>query len=436
MKELLKGIIRDFHKGSLPLVRSRFFKVPLDTGKVVTLVGVRRSGKSFLMFDTVKRLLDRGTSKERIVYVNFEDERLELHQESLGLILDAYSELYPEVPLSECYLFFDEIQNVDGWDRFVRRVYDGVTKNIFITGSNAKLLSREISTALRGRTLSYEVFPLSFGEYLSFKDVEVDLYHSGSRAKIYSAFEEFLSEGGFPELVFISDASVRRRVLQEYFNVMLYRDIIERFGVRNVLVLKYFLKRVFEGVTSPLSINKIYNELRSQGYKVGRDTLYTFLEAAEAVFMVLKVERYDPSVLKRELSAKKLYVVDNGLLNAVTVRFSKDLGKLLENLVLVELYKKGYNSVFFYTNRGECDFVVKDDVGGREMVLQVCWDLSYRDTMRREVEGLKRAGSRLGITSGYLITSHMEEIIVEDGFTVHVVPACKFLLQLPAAGEA
>ncbi|MHB1661190.1 MAG: ATP-binding protein [bacterium] len=162
MKEKLKEIIRDFHKAALPLTKKRELEIPTGTQKIIAVSGVRRSGKTFILFETMKRLLETKIPKENMLYINFEDERLDLKKETLDLILQAYRELYPDADFSKCYFFFDEIQNVDGWEKFARRLYDTVTKNIFITGSNSNLLSREIATSIRGRTITYEVYPLSF----------------------------------------------------------------------------------------------------------------------------------------------------------------------------------------------------------------------------------------------------------------------------------
>ena len=426
-KDTVKEVIRDFHLESLPQTRPRDLKVPLNTGKIITLVGVRRAGKSYILYETIKDLIRRGIPKERILYINFEDERLEFNPEDLRLILDAYSELYPHSPISECYIFFDEIQNAKGWERFIRRIYDTVTRNIFITGSNSRLLSQDIATSLRGRTISFEVLPLSFKEYLDFQGVETNIYHSRTRARIVGLFQRFLQEGGFPELVQISEKTLKLKVLQEYFDVMLYRDMIERFGFRNVAVLKYFLKRIMESVTTPLSTHKIYNELKSQGYKVGKGLLYEYLEAAEAASLVLTARKYSPSVLKQELSAKKAYVVDNGLINAVTVRFSRDFGKLLENMIFLELRKRGLDRIFFYKNKRECDFLWVTSEGDQG-VIQVCYDVSDPLTLRREVEGLRQAGKQAGLSRGYIVTNEEEDKIETEGFTVEMVPAYKFAL--------
>ena len=265
-KEQLKQIIRDFHLNDNFDVKSRNLQPPIDTKKIITLIGVRRCGKTSILYDMINKL-SKNIDKTKILFINFEDERLDLHVDDLDLVLQSFSELYPEHNLKECYFFFDEIQNIDGWEKFIRRVYDTISTNIFITGSNSKLLSTDIATSLRGRTLSYEVFPLSFDEYLSFKDIEVDLYSSKSLAFIKNAQDKFLIDGAFPETLFLEE-KYRNQTLQEYFNVLLYKDLAERYNITNTVALKFFLKRIISSSTKQISINKIYNELKSSGIKM------------------------------------------------------------------------------------------------------------------------------------------------------------------------
>lgn len=425
-KEIIKRIIRDFHSRELPAIKERDTELPVDTGKIISVTGVRRSGKTYIIFDTIRRLMARGITRERIIYINFEDERLDLKKEELDLILQGYQELYPDTPLSGCYFFFDEVQNIDGWEKFTRRINDTITGNIFITGSNSRFLSKEIATSLRGRTITYEIFPLSFSEYLNFKDVEPDLYHSQTRAKIMNLFERYLLEGGFPEIAKLEGKSLKERILQEYFDVMFYRDLVESYGIINTQVLKYFIKRVLENVTSPLSVNKIYHELKSQGYKIGKNSLYDYLYAAESAYLFLILRKYTESLLKQELGEKKLYAIDNGLLNAVTFKFSKNYGKLLENAVLLEIHKKG-EKVFFYKGRKECDFIVLHRSGIRS-VIQASYSVADKSTRRREMEGLIEACKRTGTGEGHIVTFSEEEDLSEKGISIRIVPAYKFFL--------
>ncbi len=423
-KETIKEIIRDFHSRILPQSKGRDLSIPLDTGKIVTLSGVRRSGKTYLLYETIKKLIANKIPYEKIVYINLEDERLELKMDDLDLILQGYLELYPDYPLSDCYLFFDEIQNVDGWEKFVRRIYDTITKNIYLTGSNSKLLSKELATSLWGRTVTYEVFPLSFREYLRFNEVEVDLYNSRNKALTINLFEKFLLEGGFPEVVGVKDNSLKNRILQEYFDVMLYRDIIERFNITNLPILKYLIKRLFENITNPVSVNKIYNELKSQGYKVGKNYLYECLDAAESVYLFLIVKKYNEFVLRMELGEKKAYSIDTGLLNGVTFKFSKDYGKLLENVVLLELHKKN-EKVFFYKGKKECDFIVLTESGDKA-IIQTTYSLTDKDTREREIAGLVEACKKFNNKEGYIITISEEEELKEEGITIKVIPCYKY----------
>src|SRR4030067_2838350 len=322
-KEILKEIIRDFHVNPLLSLIERDITIPLRSGKVITIVGARRSGKTYVLFNLMDRLIKSGVDFRNILYVNFEDERIVLTLNELDLILRAYAELYPDTKIKDCYLFFDEIQNIENWEKFVRRVYDSVTKNIFITGSNSKFLSSDIATSLRGRTVSFGVFPLSFKEYLRFGKVEIDIYSSKSLAKINNYLLRFLKNGGFPEVIDYDD-NLRAKVLQEYFNVMIYRDMIERYKIKNAAVLKYFLKRVLVSSARQISVNTIYNEIKSSGFKIGKNHLYEYLDACQNIYLAFVLSKYAHKLAARELGERKIYAIDNGLLNAISFKFSAD----------------------------------------------------------------------------------------------------------------
>ena len=246
---------------------------------------------------------------------------------------------------------------MNNWEKFVRRFYDSVSRNIFLTGSNARLLSSEIATALRGRGISVEMFPLSLCEYLDFRGVDSnDRYSTRNTAAIRAAFEEYLFWGGYPEIVDL-DVRYKAAVLQEYFNVMVYRDLIERYGIRDHTVLKYLLKRLLSSCTKEYSLNKIYNESKSGGFSIGKNTLYSLADAVFSVFVVASVERYDPSVVKREMSKKKVYAFDGGMVSAVHFSTSADRGEYLENFVFTHLRRITSDIFFFKTGDAECDFI-------------------------------------------------------------------------------
>lgn len=425
-KELLKQIVRDFHLAPLPVLRRRELEVPLDSGKIITLIGVRRCGKTSYLFNRIEELLIRGIPKTRILYVNFEDERLDLKTDELDLLLQAFRELYPDTLLDTCYFFFDEIQNIPGWDAFIRRVYDTVTKHIFITGSNARFLSSEIATTLRGRTVSYEVFPLSFREYLTFKGVQVDLYSSAVRAHINNHLADYLKNGGFPEVIDF-DEGLRNRVLQEYFNVMIYRDLLERYRISNIQALKFFLKRMMASATRLVSVNNIYNELKSAGIKIGKNQLYDHLDACQNIYLALVLRKYTTSLVERELGEKKVYAIDNGLLNALSFKFSDDTGKVMEQAVFLELRRRG-QEIYFFKDKVECDFVLKKgmDVTG---AIQVAVSLGDSRTRKRELRGLLDCCSAVGLAEGLIITADTTEELIVDGVKVTIMPLSSWLLR-------
>ena len=425
MKSILKEVIKSFQNKKIVQITDRKIKVPLESGKIVSLIGTRRSGKTFLLYQKINELRSNGVDPKKIVFINFEDERLLFTVKELDLILQAYRELYPEIPLEECYLFFDEIQNVEGWEKFIRRIYDQETRNIFITGSNAKLLSTEIATALRGRTLSFEVYPLSFSEYLNFKKVNKDFYVSENKARIISCFEEFMLTGGFPELVHEKDSSIRNKVLQEYFNVMIFRDMVERFNIGNVQVLKYFIKKVLASVTAPISVNRVYNDLKSAGYSISKNSLYSFFDQVNDIFLIMTIDKFDFSSLKRAKSDKKAYAIDHGFLSALNYQFSEDKGKVLENLVALEWFKK-QSDVTYFKQTKECDFIIEEK--GQLMPFQVSYTIQNSDTKKRELEGLVLACKSLQTKKGFILTMDETETIDYKGHDIEVIPTWKYFL--------
>lgn len=428
MKEdLLKIIIRDFHLATLPSLKERLLIIPLDSQKIITIIGVRRCGKSAYLYKTIEKLIQQGVDKTHILYLNFEDERLILKIEDMELIIKAYLSLYPNIELEKCYFFFDEIQNIDGWDKFIRRLYDTVTKNIFITGSNAKLLSKEIATSLRGRTLSYELFPLSFKEYCAFQQINPDLNSSRSIALIKFHLQNYLQYGGFPELIFFNLDDLKIKTLQEYFNVMMYKDIAERLQIKCATALKFFLKRLISTNTKSFSVAKIYHELKSNGFSIGKDQLYEFLEASLNCYFAFVLPKYHASYSYRELGEKKAYLIDNGLFTAIDSTYSTDYGKLLEQTVFLELKQQPKKQIFFYKDRIECDFVVQED-GQFNLAIQVCYDLTDVKTRQRELNGLVAACLALNIRNALIITNEEISTQVLNGVTINIVPAYRWLL--------
>lgn len=423
-KTLIKQLIADFHATPIRTLVARDIVLPLDIEKIVVVTGMRRAGKTSLLLNAIQTLR-QSLPVEKLVYISFEDERLSLQAEDLDLILQAYRELYPDLDLSQCYFFFDEIQEIQGWEKFIRRLDDSFSRHIYLTGSNSKLLSSEIATSLRGRCLSFEVFPLSFREFLRFKNIEPDILSSKGRALVNTTFEQYLVQGGFPELVAIESADIRRKILQDYYDVMLFRDVIERYQEGNIPALKYFLKRLLESVSSPLSIAKIHNEMKSAGFKVGKNSLHDYLAMSEAVYFTLIASRFDPSIVRQNMAEKKGYIIDNGFLTQLSFRYQQDHGKLLQNLIAINLRAQN-QSLHFIKGSQECDFVFQTDEG--MMPLQVAYDLSHPDTLARELNGLVKAAAFLNVQKGFIITLNEAREFVHQNIEVKIIPAWQFLL--------
>ena len=422
-KELFKSLIA-LSQAELPFERiEREIELPVQPELIITVPGVRRAGKSSLLMLAVNKLLTSGIKRERILWVNFDDERLDgMSTEELDEVLQAYREMYPEIELKDVYMFFDEIQNIDGWDLFVLRVFKSYCQHVYVTGSNAKLLSSEISTALRGWTLDYEMLPLSYQEFCRFKGIDALSYLESDKAKRYAAMEEYIHGGGFPEVVLSSEKSMKLRLLQGYFNTMLFRDLAERHEIKNIEALRYFLKRVMHNLTKTTSINAIVNDMRSNGVSVSKDDLYNWADWAVEAYLFVRYPKYSRSLVKENQSLRKYYVIDTGMRQAVLMPQSEDKGKLLENIVALELFRRrGADRKMFYWQEGrECDFVVQHEDYVEELI-QVTWDMADEDTRKREIEGIKEAAKGTKCDKLTIVTRERKETIEEDGFQIEVV---------------
>lgn len=428
-KELLKQLIAGF-QASLPVdVCPRELSLPVDSGKIITVPGVRRCGKSSLFLLVINQLIsEQIITKEQILFLNFDDERLHLNADNLDEILQAYRELYPAIPLKEVYMFFDEVQMADDWQPFVRRVYEQECRHVFLTGSNSRMLSSELATSLRGRTLQYEEFPLSFSEFCNFTEVDTNYYVPENRARLINAFKMYLHGGGFPEVV-LAAPLYKDRILQEYFFVMLYKDLVERYEIKNPEPIRYFIKRVMTNLTKPTSINRIYNELKSQGVSIGKNTLYDVIVQTESIYLFFSLTKYEPSLVKENTGDKKYYCIDNGLRSVLLNPQSEDNGKLLENAVFLHLRRnlRIQEELHYYKGKKECDFVVVEyDKVTR--LIQVSYQMNDEETRRREVDGLLEAAQMTGCRELTIITMEMEAEWKESDMLIHVLPAWKWML--------
>jgi uncharacterized protein len=429
-KDIIKSIISQFQNGTIPLTKARSVKIPQNTGQIISVIGARRSGKTYLLYELMNKLIVKGIKLEQIVYINFEDERfLNFQVSDFDSILQSQRELNPNLELDNCYFFFDEIQNINSWEKFVRRLHDSGSKNIFLTGSNSKLLSSEIATSLRGRTIVVEVFPLSFKEYLEFKNIKNDYINPANKALIINQLNLFIKYGSFPDVI-NQDEDIKILILQGYFNTMIYKDIVERYKVTNPLNLKYFIKFLISNNTSEISVNKIFNSMKSQGLKVGKESLYEYLDFVQNIYLATVLKKFDYSIRIQENSDKKIYSIDNGLYTAINSNTSQNTGKLLECAVFNYLLSKyGKDKIFYYSNVTECDFVVIDNNQLIDLI-QVTSTMTDDDTKKREIKGLVKACEFFKVNTGTIITlDDNEENIKVDSITIHSVPAWKYFLE-------
>jgi predicted AAA+ superfamily ATPase len=442
-QEILDYLIADFHNRPLPEFTPRQIRLPCLPQKADALIGMRRSGKTYTLYQEMSRLLSEGVSKNAMLFVNFEDDRLQpLTSDVLGNALEAFYRRYPSSRADLAYLFLDEIHNVPDWQRFVRRVLDTERVQVYITGSSARLLSREIATALRGRSLSVEVPPFNFAEALAHARVEVpETFPPGAhlRSQLERRLEEYLTQGGFPEVQGV-DPRDRIRVLQEYMDVVILRDVVERHDIGNVEVLRYLVRSLFGSVGQPFSVNKFLNDLKSQGTPVAKDTLHAYLAHLLDAFLVFLVPIDRASARARQVNPRKVYAVDVGLAGAQVWLGTAARGRMLENLVYLELRRRASESgtvegIAYYltADRREVDFVVgtapgPEGASGRRL-LQVCADLTDPETRSREIGSLRAAMSETGLREATVVTLHQEETLSTSEGTICVVPAWRWALE-------
>ena len=434
LKEKLKIIIKEFHDTPLPDLIKRDQKIDFSilqspVKKIITIIGPRRAGKTYFLFQIIKKLLAGKTDITDILYINFEDERiLPMSANDFQQIMDAYFELYKDK--QSPFIFFDEIQNVSGWEKFARRINDQGYR-IFLTGSNSRLLSREIATELRGRTLVYEIFHFSFIEFLAVKRVTLNnnILYGSERHQTRQLFEEYLFTGGYPEIVFIKDKITKSRILQDYFNTVFYKDLVERYKIKNRELLRHWLNALIMNISSLVSFSKIENDFKSRGMKLSRATLSAFARYIEDVFFGFFVEIHSESIRKRKVNPKKFYLIDQGIHNFLTLSFAENKGRILENMVFLELKRRGF-PVYYYKTKGglEVDFLLMEN--GNNKLVQVCYDMAHINTYNREKKALLAGISELGLSTGLILTKDEKRLEKHGNYLLKIVPVWEWLLNL------
>lgn len=380
----------------------------------IIITGVRRCGKSSLLkiiFDDLK------LEEKDYLYINFNDERLiSFENENFQDILDYLGENNYH---DKVYFFLDEIQEVKNWEKWVDRIKDKF--QILITGSNSKLLSEEISSVLTGRSINLSLFPFSFSEYLTYKEIEIKDYNLDRKLqnKIKWEFKNYLLSGGFPKMV-IENENI---LLKELYENILYRDIIRRFNSKSTKQIKEISIYLLSNVSSDLSLRTLSKVSGIKNLGILGDILETF----EKSFLFFTTNKFDYSIKKQIQNPKKVYCIDLGLPNKLGFKFSKNDGKLLENFVAISLKQKG-KEIYYHRGKNECDFVIKDKNKIVEAI-QVCYNFN-EENREREVKGLIEAMKKFKLKSGKIITMNEEETIKKEGFTIKVIPAYKWFLSL------
>lgn len=417
MKDLLKQIILEqqeiLHAQNKRYVQRYIADEWLQTSEILIISGIRRCGKSVLM----QQIRDRLVEKD--FFFNFDDERLaNFKLDDFQKLQECFVELFGE----QHTYYFDEIQNIEGWERFVRRLYNAGNK-IVITGSNARMLSRELGTHLTGRYIQVEIYPFSFQEYLAMNEIPVNaktLYTTTGRATMVKSFVKYMECGGFPK--FLQDGSVS--YLTSLYESIIYRDILTRNGLTNE---KEMLEMMFY-LASNATKRVTYSSL---GKVVGiqhPDTIKNYLEYIQQTYLISQLFRYDPSVKKQMMSPKKIYFVDNAIIKRIGFNATENNGVFLENLVFIEMKRRGWD-VYYYADKKECDFIVRKGLHISD-AYQVTLKMDSPQTREREIAGVREAMQAYSLSKGYILTFEGKETInFDDGTIVEVVPVWEWILQ-------
>lgn len=414
-RDILKQIIIDQKEMYLNnLLISRDYD--LEENVNYCFVGIRRTGKSYMMYQQIHNLMNDGISSSQIIYVNFEDERLlEIGVDDLNTILEIGIEFSGSK--GKPYLFLDEIQNVDGWEKFVRRVAD-MKYRINITGSNSKMLSKEIASTLGGRFMIVNVFPYSFKEYLSANHIEnIMLAQIGTkkRADIVSQYEQYVTYGAFPELV---DIKNKRPFLNNIYQTVYLQDIITRNKITNDFAVRLILKKIAESVTKALSFNRLTNIVKSAGISIGKQTVINYVGYMLDSYLIFSLQNY-----ASKKTSPKYYFMDTGLLGLMLLDCKTTQ---LENLVAVELIRRyGFENVYFFENNIEVDFYIPSENLAIQVSMQVLDDV---DTLERETRAFVKLNQFIPDTKCLLVTNSEETKLNCDGIKIDVVPIWKWLL--------
>ena len=395
-----------------------------ESKEIIVINGIRRSGKSTITRQYLKKIIDKKIDPKKTLIVNFEDPRL--RNLSLDLMNEIYAVYCEEISEEgNNYIVLDEIQNIDGWEKFARYLYEIKKENVIITGSSSKLLSGEYATVLAGRHIGFNIFPLSFREFLTFNGFETldKLQITGQRNRIKKLFGNYLENGGFPKIVLTSLDQNKKDIAKSYFDSIIIKDIINRHNISEKQILEELAKYYLSSISSLQSFNKLKGV-----FNVSLDTIQRFSYYLEEVYLLYFVKMFDYSVKKQILNPKKVYCIDTGLRNALCFKFRENLGQLYENMVFVELKRRG-KEIYYWKDlkQKECDFVIKEGLKITEAI-QVTYNIEDPDTKKREINGLMAAMKEFDLSSGLIITEDFEDRQTIDGKIITFIPLWKWLL--------
>jgi len=421
-KERLKEIILDNRKFILnqigKIIKRERIYFPDKLNKVGVLYGVRRSGKTFILYDLFKE------AKDESLYIDFEDERLvNFELSDFELLKEAFFELNPHLLNKKKVFLLDEIQNVNGWERFCRRVTEKENVDVFVAGSSSKIMPKEVHTSLRGRAWSIEISPFSFREYLKAKNIIIDenFIYGPEKVLIKNHFSDYLRWGGFPEVVLAKNEFEKKKILKEYLGSMIFRDLVERYKINNIPLLDVLIDGLFSFFSQRFSLTSFYKQYKDR-LPFSKDSLFKYYKYFLQSMFIFETKKFAESTYKRMRNPAKIYLVDTGLAKRIS---SQDLGKLLENVVFLEMRKKTDN-IFYFQEKKECDFVVNEN--GRFLACQVCYELNEQNR-EREFGGLILCCKQLGLNEGLILTFDEEEESNKQGIKIKIMPAWKWSLR-------
>ena len=431
----LTRYLRDFQEISLPEIVTRELELPA-TQRILSIYGPRRSGKSYYFKQLVRDLHASGVKKENVVYLNFEDTRLAgLDFKELEDIIRLHLELYPSAIGRDLHVLLDEPQTIPQWERAVRSMHDSGRLKLYVTGSSARMLSWEIATSLRGRTLSYLFLPYSFRELVTLRGIRLKDFpdfSTNEEARVKSLLSEYLRIGGYPEVVAEPDEGTRSRILREYLDLIIYRDIIERYSLENLAFVKFLLNRLFACFSRQVSAHKIFNTAKSQGIRVSKTTVYDCISYAEDALAVFLLRKWSPSETRRQMSFPKAYLADTGFAKLFSSA-SDDAGYLAENAVFLDL-KRAQNSdphleIYYWRGSGdaEVDFAIMKSQKFIRLI-QVCRSIDDPDTLKREIRALVAASRQLHCRHLTILNWDLEVVRNVDGLNVEFRPLWKWIL--------